>query len=351
MTKAIVVATSALLLGGPAAALQTGGGQPASTARASAEDVAKAVADPAAPLAAAQSAPALTSGSIVNGVYTNEQLGLSMKLPKDWPVIDQGAWTRASQLAGPDQMKGALLLVGASHYPLETGGSANPWFFCIAEARTSHPQVAEPRDYLVARESEQLQQAPGARRRELTSRTIGGQEFGILSIDFNPVASLRRVTDTYATFRNAYILTCTLTYGTNEDRGVMVGVMNSMTFKNADALLSSAEKRPPPPAPPGPAPIRVGAGSGIPVPKKIKDVEPVYPPIAQSARVQGFVMLDITIASDGSVTDATVLRSIPLLDAAAIAAVRQWRFEPTLRNRVAISVKTTVLVNFALKED
>ena len=76
---------------------------------------------------------------------------------------------------------------------------------------------------------------------------------------------------------------------------------------------------PPPPPPPPPAPVRVGGN--IKPPTKTKDVRPVYPPIAQSARVQGVVIIEATIGPDGHVQEAKVLRSIPLLDAAALDAV------------------------------
>ena len=66
----------------------------------------------------------------------------------------------------------------------------------------------------------------------------------------------------------------------------------------------------------------------------MKNVNPVYPPIAQSARVQGIVIIEATIGPDGRVKDAKVLRSIPLLDQAALDAVKQWQFTPTLLNGV-----------------
>ena len=83
--------------------------------------------------------------------------------------------------------------------------------------------------------------------------------------------------------------------------------------------------------------------------KKVKDVQPTYPPIAQSARVQGVVILEATIGPDGRVQDVRVLRSIPLLDAAAIEAVRQWVYTPTLLNNVPVPVIMTVTVNFTLR--
>jgi protein TonB len=103
---------------------------------------------------------------------------------------------------------------------------------------------------------------------------------------------------------------------------------------------------PPPPPPPPAAPVRVGGD--IKEPKKIKDVKPVYPQIAQTAKVQGIVIIEATIGKDGSVKDAKVLRSVPLLDQAALDAVRQWKFTPTLLNNVPVEVVMTVTVNFTL---
>ena len=76
---------------------------------------------------------------------------------------------------------------------------------------------------------------------------------------------------------------------------------------------------------------RVGRGS-IKEPKKLKDVRPSYPQNAKDARVQGIVILECVISPEGKVTSVRVLRGIPLLDEAAIKAVRQWLYTPTLLN-------------------
>jgi protein TonB len=75
----------------------------------------------------------------------------------------------------------------------------------------------------------------------------------------------------------------------------------------------------------------------------------VYPPVAQAARVQGVVILEAVIGPSGRVTDVKVLRSVPLLDDAAIEAVRQWVYTPTLLNGVPIPVIMTVTVNFTMQ--
>jgi protein TonB len=103
----------------------------------------------------------------------------------------------------------------------------------------------------------------------------------------------------------------------------------------------------PPPPPPPAAPVRVGGN--IKPPTKTRDVRPTYPAIAQSARVQGIVIIEATIGPSGKVTDAKVLRSIPLLDQAALDAVRQWEFTPTTLNGVPVPVIMTVTVQFTLQ--
>jgi protein TonB len=108
------------------------------------------------------------------------------------------------------------------------------------------------------------------------------------------------------------------------------------------------EKPAPPPPEPAPAPpqqtgpVRVSPGQG---PGLIKKVEPRYPPLAQSARIEGTVVVDAIILKDGTVSDVTVLRSSSkLFDQACVDAVRQWRFTPGPQD-----VVLTVTVNFTLR--
>ncbi|MCC7043823.1 MAG: TonB family protein [Acidobacteria bacterium] len=100
-------------------------------------------------------------------------------------------------------------------------------------------------------------------------------------------------------------------------------------------------------APQAPAPIRVGGD--IREPRKIKDVRPVYPEAARAAGISGVVILEATIDPEGMPVNIKILRSIPDLDQAAINAVREWRYQPTLLNGVPVAVMMTVTVNFALQ--
>ncbi|HEV7499951.1 MAG TPA: TonB family protein, partial [Vicinamibacteria bacterium] len=94
------------------------------------------------------------------------------------------------------------------------------------------------------------------------------------------------------------------------------------------------------------APVRVGGN--IHAPAKLNNVPPIYPPVAKQARVEGTVILEATISPQGRVTELKVLRGIPLLDGAAVNAVRQWSYSPTLLNGSPVSVVMTVTVNFHL---
>jgi periplasmic protein TonB len=110
----------------------------------------------------------------------------------------------------------------------------------------------------------------------------------------------------------------------------------------------SGGSAPPPPPPPPVVPIRLH--QGMKAPNKIVDVAPVYPPVAQRARVEGVVILEAVIDAQGRVASVRVLRSIALLDQAAADAVKQWRFTPALLNAEPVPVVMTVTVNFTLQD-
>jgi protein TonB len=102
----------------------------------------------------------------------------------------------------------------------------------------------------------------------------------------------------------------------------------------------------PPPLPVPDKPIRLSAYE---MPRKVFDVAPRYPEIAQRAGIDGTVIIEAVITVDGMVRDARVLKSIALLDRAALDAVKQWRYAPTRLNGVAVPVIVTVTVQFRLQ--
>ena len=97
---------------------------------------------------------------------------------------------------------------------------------------------------------------------------------------------------------------------------------------------------------PATAPLRVG--SGISEPRKLKNVDPIYPTVARAARIQGAVVIECVVGTDGRVTDTKVVQGQALLDGAALKAVQQWRYTPTLYQGMPVPVILTVTVTFRL---
>lgn len=124
-----------------------------------------------------------------------------------------------------------------------------------------------------------------------------------------------------------------------------VGIVDAGVGLVAGPITTGVGEAPAPPRPQ--APVRVGGAIRQPV--RVRDVSPVYPQIAQAARVQGLVIIEATIGTDGQVVNGRVLRSVPLLDQAALDAVRQWQYTPTLLNGVPVPVVMTVTVSFTLR--
>ena len=135
---------------------------------------------------------------------------------------------------------------------------------------------------------------------------------------------------------------------TLRNRAMELAKQQGMNMAPRDPMGPPPPPPPPPPAEFGPVdglvPIRVGGN--IPPPMKIRDVKPVYPPEAQATGVSGVVIIEALIDPAGRVRDARVLRSVPAFDHAALGAVRQWMYEPTIIDGVARPVVMTVTVNF-----
>jgi protein TonB len=123
--------------------------------------------------------------------------------------------------------------------------------------------------------------------------------------------------------------------------GVVGGVEGGVKGGEVGGVEGGVPKEDPePPA----GPVRVGGQ--IHPPRKLKNVDPVYSDLARQARVSGVVILEATISKDGRVTDVKILRGAPLLQDAAVDAVKQWVYSPTLLNGEPVAVIMTVTVNF-----
>jgi len=127
--------------------------------------------------------------------------------------------------------------------------------------------------------------------------------------------------------------------------GVLGGIMG--------AIPSAA---PPPPPPPPPAvkkvetPQRIKVGGNVQSAMIIRKPPPVYPQLAKSARVSGVVHLAAVISKDGTIQELHSLGGPALLIQAAMDAVKQWVYRPTMLNGEPVQVETTIDVNFTLNQ-
>jgi protein TonB len=139
------------------------------------------------------------------------------------------------------------------------------------------------------------------------------------------------------------------TTGDTADGGVpTLGPPTGSGFGSSDGIGRDVGAPVPPPVPAPPTkPVRPGGDIREPV--KVKNVPPVYPEIAIRARISGRVVIDAVIGTDGVVREVRILSGVPLLNQAAIDAVRQWRYTPTTLNNVPVPVIMTVTVQFNLQ--
>ena len=133
------------------------------------------------------------------------------------------------------------------------------------------------------------------------------------------------------------------------DDGVAGGIEGGIPGGIAGGLVGGLpEPPPPPPVPEAPPPIRIGGK--IQSPKLLHRVEPFYPPVAVSARLQGLVILEALVDRDGTVVDVKVLRSAgSVLDREALTAVRQWRYAPLVLNGQRLLFVVTVILSFSVE--
>ena len=98
-----------------------------------------------------------------------------------------------------------------------------------------------------------------------------------------------------------------------------------------------------------PEPVRARLGNSVLEPDKIRNVEPLYPAEAFQEGLEGVVVLEVVVGTTGLVADVRVRRSAPRFDAAAIAAVKQWQYVPTVLGGTPVPVTFTVVVRFRLR--
>jgi protein TonB len=132
--------------------------------------------------------------------------------------------------------------------------------------------------------------------------------------------------------------------------GVTGGVVGGVAGGSMGGVIGGVIGGAAPPPPPKPTVSRIRQGGNVQAARLINRVTPVYPPLARQTRISGTVRLHAIIGKDGSVQSLTLESGHPLLVQAALDAVRQWRYQPTLLNGDPVEVDTTIDVIFSLNQ-
>jgi periplasmic protein TonB len=130
--------------------------------------------------------------------------------------------------------------------------------------------------------------------------------------------------------------------------GVVGGVPGGVPGGSMGGVIGSVLSSTPTVAPKIATPQRVRVSSGVVSGLLLRRVNPVYPPLARQARIQGTVVLQAQISKTGDIENLQLISGHPMLAPAAIEAVKQWKYKPYLLNGEPVEVDTQVQVNFTL---
>jgi periplasmic protein TonB len=130
--------------------------------------------------------------------------------------------------------------------------------------------------------------------------------------------------------------------------GVVGGVPGGIPGGQMGGVIGGIISTTPVAVPKVATPQRVRVSQGVSSGLLVRKVQPVYPPLARQARIQGTVLLRAQISKDGSIENLQLISGHPMLAPAAIEAVKQWKYRPYLLNGEPVEVDTEVVVNFTL---
>lgn len=130
--------------------------------------------------------------------------------------------------------------------------------------------------------------------------------------------------------------------------GVVGGVPGGVPGGQMGGVIGGIISSTPVAVPKVATPQRVRVSQGVSQGLLIHRVQPMYPPLARQARIQGTVVLQAEISKDGSIENLRLISGHPMLAPSAIEAVKQWRYKPYFLNGEPVAVETQITVNFTL---
>ena len=252
-----------------------------------------------------------------------------------------GAVTDARVLSGPEEFRrNVLQSVLQWHFAHESAGMRRQVIVSFVPQPLPPPAAPDPKLEEVRRTIESMRAKEAAIPRTVSAIHIEGLSeptraklLGKLTVhkgDTLDVAGRERIEKAVRDF--------------DEHLTVLFGRGDSMS--QVEVRIAVANARQETPALPG----RIRVGGNIAQSKLVSQTRPAYPPEAKQQRIQGSVHLAAVIGKDGAIQQLELISGHPLLAEAAIEAVRQWVYQPTLLNGNAVEVATQIDVNFTLSQ-
>jgi TonB family protein len=289
-------------------------------------------------------------------VFRPESVSATGTVMLDLSLNAKGDVTDARVVSGPDELrKYALQSVLQWHYSLDAGASptvratitfgaaptnARPNIgVAVAKIRPAGEMPMAPAKIQFVGVPQDVEQKVRARLTihdgdQVTPESMAGILVSAREVDEHFTASIG-FTKTEALVR--------LTLGMVPPiGGVEGGVVGSVTTGVSRGVIAPEELN---------TPQRIRVGGNVQNVNLLRRVQPMYPPLAKQARIQGVVHLTTVIGRDGAVQNLEVISGHPLLIPAALEAVKQWVYKPTLLNGAPVEVITQVDVNFSLSEE
>ena len=273
-------------------------------------------------------------GTFRDDTYSNDYFGIHYPLSRDW-VRETGVMR--SKVASEGNSQGTYVLLAAVHIPQDTDPlRADSSFTILAVNRSGPPDCML---YLEEVASNLKSQKKGKQKGGVTQFTIAGHDF--YRADFEYRQGIDHRTFACASIKD-YMLQWNIAGWSKQAIETAVSTLNSMT----------AEQPAPPPAQQQgdqDVPTKVRVSSGVSTGLLIKKVQPVYPPEAKYAHIQGSVVLQAVINKTGDIADLEVISGPIELVVSAVNAVRKWKYRPYLLKGDPVVVQTQIVVNYALQ--
>lgn len=272
---------------------------------------------------------------------TLADLGLAYPLSRDWILATTLIQRQAAAQTPPPA---GTVLLAAVYVPEKKALSESSPFFSLLAYRETHPDCKQVLDSVVV----QLQKQD-KRIKSMPQRfSVGSNDF--YRTDFEQKGVLKQRSFICTALTN-YVLVWNA--GARDEKGLetvistLNGVSPAVTTKPANSVPNTHAPKQPEQA--SSVPHQTKIQSGVMSGRLVKKVNPVYPPEARSAYIQGTVMLMAIISKEGDIVNLEVTDGPIELAGSAVDAVRRWKYLPYTRNGEPIAVQTAIQVNYQLR--